>query len=479
MNQEGSRAAAWLAGILALALTLRLGVVLAWPSIYFPDEIFQTLEPAHRLVFGYGVVPWEYRLGIRSWILPGLLAGLLRLGSMLGEAPEIATRFVGVCLAAISLVVVACAFRLGRRVSLTHAVTAGFAAAVWFELVQQAGRTLSEVVATVPLVVALTLASRPALDRARLVGIGLCLGLTFVLRFQLAPGLAVVALYIVWTYRGAGLLALLVGGLPPLAAMGLVDALTWGEPFASITRNFTANIVDGRAAAFSTSPFYNYVLSIGARWVFAFPLILGLAALAARRFPLWLAVAAVIIVFHSFIAHKENRFVFPAVTCLVILAGIGTGDVIAWLRQRAGRGNSRAWLLPASLAAWLAASLILSLGPYARSNWTAGRGQLEAMHWLHRQDDLCGLGIGEFAWFDTGGYVHLRRPVPIYIGHRDRPLQAVAAKFNYVLAPGGWQAPGYAQAQCFADAVCVFRRVGTCEAVAGDAINDVLVQLNQ
>lgn len=479
MNQEGSRAATWLAGILVLALALRLAVVLALPSIYFPDEIFQTLEPAHRLVFGYGVVPWEYRLGIRSWVLPGFLAGLLWLGSLFGEAPEIATRFVGICLAAISLLVVAAAFLLGRRVSLTHAVTAGFAAAIWFELVQQAGRTLSEVVATVPLVVALTLASRPELDRVRLIGSGFLLALSFVLRFQLAPGLAVVGLYIVWTYRSPGLLALLAGALPPLAAAGIVDALTWGEPFASITRNFTANIVDGRAAAFSTSPFYNYVLSIGARWLFAFPVILGLAALAARRFPLWLAVAAAIVVFHSFIAHKENRFVFPAVTCLIILAGIGTGDAIAWVRGRAGSADIGRWLLPASLACWLAASLILSFGPYARSNWTAGRGQLEAMHWLHRQADLCGIGIDGLAWFDTGGYVHLRRPVPIYIGHRDRPLLQVASKFNYALAPGSWQATDFAKAQCFGDAACLFRRVGACEPARGDAINDVLVQLNQ
>ena len=45
----------------------------------FPDEIFQYLEQAHRLVFGYGYVPWEYRFGIRSWILPALISPILYL----------------------------------------------------------------------------------------------------------------------------------------------------------------------------------------------------------------------------------------------------------------------------------------------------------------------------------------------------------------------------------------------------------------
>ena len=43
-----------------------------WAS--HPDEIYQTQEQAHRLVYGYGIVPWEFRDGVRSWILPGLLA---------------------------------------------------------------------------------------------------------------------------------------------------------------------------------------------------------------------------------------------------------------------------------------------------------------------------------------------------------------------------------------------------------------------
>ena len=68
---------AW-AALAGSALALRIGLAVCSPNIFFPDEIFQTLEPAHRLVYGYGVISWEWRLGMRSWVLPTFLAGVMR-----------------------------------------------------------------------------------------------------------------------------------------------------------------------------------------------------------------------------------------------------------------------------------------------------------------------------------------------------------------------------------------------------------------
>ncbi|MEJ0013283.1 MAG: hypothetical protein WDM94_11815 [Bauldia sp.] len=43
--------------ILAAAFVLRAWLALAFPSYDTADEIFQAPEQAHRLIFGYGVVP--------------------------------------------------------------------------------------------------------------------------------------------------------------------------------------------------------------------------------------------------------------------------------------------------------------------------------------------------------------------------------------------------------------------------------------
>ena len=68
-----------LPAVLALAFAVRAALALAGDFVLHPDEIMQYLEPAHRLAFGNGVVYWEYFYGARSWLVPGAVAGVLKL----------------------------------------------------------------------------------------------------------------------------------------------------------------------------------------------------------------------------------------------------------------------------------------------------------------------------------------------------------------------------------------------------------------
>ena len=53
------------------ALLLRVAVAFRFPSIEYADEIFNTLEPAHSLAYGYGIVVWEWVRGDeRLTVLP-------------------------------------------------------------------------------------------------------------------------------------------------------------------------------------------------------------------------------------------------------------------------------------------------------------------------------------------------------------------------------------------------------------------------
>jgi hypothetical protein len=45
-------------------------------------------EQAHRIAFGYGVVPWEFRAGIRSPVLPYVLAALFWVSERVVGGPE-------------------------------------------------------------------------------------------------------------------------------------------------------------------------------------------------------------------------------------------------------------------------------------------------------------------------------------------------------------------------------------------------------
>ncbi|XP_055373326.1 GPI mannosyltransferase 3 [Condylostylus longicornis] len=62
-----------------LFLTVRVASVFIVKTFYVPDEYWQSLEVAHKLVFGYGYLTWEWLEGIRSYIYPVIIAGLYKI----------------------------------------------------------------------------------------------------------------------------------------------------------------------------------------------------------------------------------------------------------------------------------------------------------------------------------------------------------------------------------------------------------------
>jgi len=57
-----------------LAITIRVLLALCTRTFFQPDEYFQSLEPAHHLVFGYGHLTWEWLTPhpIRSFVYPAI-----------------------------------------------------------------------------------------------------------------------------------------------------------------------------------------------------------------------------------------------------------------------------------------------------------------------------------------------------------------------------------------------------------------------
>jgi phosphatidylinositol glycan class B len=55
-------------------ILVRVLIALLTRTVFQPDEYFQALEPAHRAVFGYGDLTWEWcaENPIRSIIYPAL-----------------------------------------------------------------------------------------------------------------------------------------------------------------------------------------------------------------------------------------------------------------------------------------------------------------------------------------------------------------------------------------------------------------------
>lgn len=73
-------------------ITLRVLIALFTRSYFQPDEYYQSLEPAHKWVFGYGHLTWEWLTAqpLRSPIYPALnvpVYWLLKVTGLHAESP--------------------------------------------------------------------------------------------------------------------------------------------------------------------------------------------------------------------------------------------------------------------------------------------------------------------------------------------------------------------------------------------------------
>ncbi len=471
-----------LAILLTLAVAARLAVFYLAPNVHWPDEIYQALEPAHRLVFGSGAIAWEWVVGARSWLLPGFYAALMEIGRVFRPSPAAIDAPIAVVMAIAGIAPVMCAYRWGRTLfDPTGALVAAALPALWVDLIYMSGHTLAEVLAgdLLPVALYLGLPARDALvSRRRLWAAGAVIGLVVDLRFHLAPALFIAAMSIGgWHGSYRRWLALVAGACAPILALGLLDWATLGHPFQSIALNLWFNLAESGDYA-GRSPWATLIVLPFALWNLGAVAMLLAAIAGARRFPAPAFVAVAIFATYSFVAHKEYRFIYPALPLIAILAGFGTADLLRVLRQTWPRSFGRA-AIPAALAIlfWLGTSAAIAQSPVYRNAWTRERAQLLAFDYVSRQPDLCGLGLYGMWWIVTPGASALPPGVGFYQSTRDG-LAHDGAAFNYLVAWGRTAVPDprYRRAACFdgdagADGawqlrVCVWRRDGGCAANA-------------
>lgn len=411
-------------------------------GIYWPDEIYQSLEPAHRLVFGYGLLPWEFVEGTRNWAFPGFIAGVLKLAALAGlDSPRQYLTSVRLVFCAISLGTVLGSYKLAR-VCEASPVAAACGAAI-FALVAPAvyfaPRALSENASALPAVWGFALAL-PQRSSRRQVFIGACLlGVATLLRLQngvFCIGLlAILASRRRWDCLGAA-----AGGIALWVFLyGLIDRLTWGGWFHSAIAYLRFNLVNGGASAWGTAPFSFYVASLWTSMGWAAVVMGALALLAVRRAPGLFAVALTFLLLHSYEPHKELRFILPVLPLFCALAGAGI-DVLARFSSPPVSRACAAGLIVLSLFSFshfhdLTFRQIGQQSGISLPDASAYDAQGSVNRLLlvaHGEPDLRGLEIQGTGLALTGGYSYLHRRVPIY---QDSSPPTDDHFFNYMIVP--------------------------------------------
>jgi len=472
-REAGFRGAVFAAGFLLSWLPL----VLADPTLPAVDELFQYLEAGHRLVFGYGMVAWEFDYGARSWALGYGAALPMVIAKILGAGPGV---YLPLTWAVFSLPAAAAALCAGlwgaQRFGRAGGWIAALVAASWIDNLYFGGRVLSEAVGAHLLIIATYLAE-PGYrveSRGRLLLAGFLAALAVVLRLQLAP--AALLLWL-WRWRAHRRLAVIAAGaLAALLLDGAFDAATTGYPFRPLWENIRFNLLLDGANAFSVSPWWYYFDEFWKRWGLSLLPFMALALLGGRRQPLLLAMAAAILAVHVIIPHKEYRFVLPAVMLAAILCGLGLAEAIALLTGTLRRRFSpKAALAAAALAAlgWTGLAAANAVAMTSDEAWAENSHMLQMVTSIGKRSDICGVGFGNLIPYGTGGYTFLHRPIPVYHSQaldQDAFIRRRPA-YNALLIRQGdrefFESLGafgdYALDHCN-DEDCLFIRPGTCVA---------------
>lgn len=415
------------------ALVLRL--VVAWWSerISHPDEIFEYLEQAHRIVYDYGFVPWEYRFGIRNWLLPGALAALLEALRAIGlDRPTVYIPVLRSIFAVLSVSIVYASFTIGRNLfcERTGWIAAVFAT-VWYDLLYSSTLPTPEVLGAYAIIVAFAFVTGHP-TRRRTVLVGLLLGVSVALRpqFTVAAAALWVLVIIGWGWRHA--LSLATWSAAILAFAGMLDAWSWGTPFVSYYNSVKFNILYGVSDIFGRRHPLWYIASLTRRSAGLHAIAIGYGILTWRRcWPILLVVACVLVP-HSLIAHKETRFVFVVNPLLLVLLA----DAIV-------RGSSR---LPALRGKWqiaVAAVVMVSVLRCTLGDLLRRDDRLLATLDLSRRSDVAAVLDLSGPWWTSGAFYYLHHNVPYYFKEQIEglPVTNVRLLASHVLVPATQSAP--------------------------------------
>ena len=473
--------------ILAIALAVRIAIAFAMPNQVWPDEIFQSLEQAHRVVFGRGVLPWEFRDATRSWLFPGALALVMKSVSAVSAQPTVYLGAIATVLSVLSLAPVWVAFRTAQRsFGLRGAIVAAATCALWYELVYFAPKALGEVVAGNVLVIAVMLADRiRRTDRVAGVGpprslVRWCAGLLALvaaMRIQLAPAAGVCCLLAIQRLTWRQRIDAVVVAVVVVLAIGMLDWITWSYPFESFVENFRTNIIEGKSHHFGVAPWYAYFGAYADLWGVAGIAVLALAVAGTLRVPLYGLIALVVVVTHVPIAHKEYRFLYPALALVIVLVGIGLASLVARIEQ------ARTANLAAVGAIVLVLAMSLSLanryddpgshfgfGPvsgtavHVDSLWRERRGTIVGTKLLGEDPSVCGVALVGVHWSQTGGYAYLHRDIPLLVVKNRATLEQLTPYANAILGRPDLPDPlgPYVRGECW-NTACLFHRPGGCE----------------
>ena len=303
----------------------------AWHTYFFhSDEYFQIIEFAsYKLGLSpISVLPWEFSQQIRPTIQPYIFMGLYKIFVSIG----ITNRFFMFSMVHVLVGIMGFVFcnyliikKFGKEKYLfLLLLLANFLGLIPFLRCSFSAEAMGGLFLMLSILI-LEKALKKNESYVWAFVAGLIMAFSFYFRFQVAFSFIGLGLWLIVNHPKAIKKMFLVkaGFLVGVGINMLLDIRFYGKFCFTPYNYFYANIVQGKAASFGTSPWWYYIAILA---VLTVPLIsiflFGLFAKSLANYKNPYAVAMLFfVVGHSAVGHKEERFVFPVLFFMVYLAG--------------------------------------------------------------------------------------------------------------------------------------------------------------
>lgn len=424
--------------LLFVGLALRLIAVIFSRGYMASDDHYQVIEIAADWERGNHVFLSGGQQFYRSLLYPGVNWLLMALSHRLGfyhpDTVMMVNRFMH---ALYSLWAIVLTYRIGLLLDGKRAAwTAGLLVAAHAVMPYVAVRNLVETACIPFLLLGLykiiqiekTDVRHP--DRLWLVS-GVALGLSFVIRWQVASAIFGVGLYLLYRHRWRGLILLSVGWLCPAILQGLWDLSLHGVFLGSLWA-YIAHTMQ-HPHDYVVGPWYRYVWLILGIFIPPFSL-LFVAAIAryARRVGPILWAVLLFLIFHMLVPGKQERFLLPIFPLLALMGAVG---LTIW--QNEGSPVWQRWIRRGWRFFWVAnaALLVVAVMDYSQ------KARVASLIVLYERGDATGIvadfterGV-ELPRYYLDGADPSRPNPPIYEAQRAEDLDTLRMRRQGLLAP--------------------------------------------
>lgn len=357
-------------------LLLRLLLPFISSTWFVPDELFQSVEPAHYFVFGSGHLSWEWTHALRSPLHPLILSIPLYLLKMFSiDTPFTVFYLPRLCHSLLFFLTDISFHSLLSRLLPTkkaRRIVSYLYASNWF-LNYCSPRTLGNSLETCLTILSLAhypFTARECSPNAKNLPLSIFLAtISIIVRPTSALLWIVLGIRLLWIAPHPFSLVLyrvVPSMFPTLFISTLLDSWWYGRWVSSLYQFLSFNVLDGGSAHFGVHPMYWYLVD-GLPAVLTLsliPIIYGMVSRSSSRPPSVILFACIFyLIIHTLLPHKEHRFLLPIIPLLLLFSSplfINSSKFSSWLFQLT---------LVVNIILTLYMSIIHQRGPFSMGKW--------------------------------------------------------------------------------------------------------------